>query len=169
MSKIQAQTAGSDSSVVDRAEEKIQQGAEQARNAAGGVLAGKIDERSTQLGQQLREVAQALRQSGENPHSESDGAPVRVVNGVSKRMERVGSYLEESSSDRLMHDAEHFGRRNPWVVIGGGIVLGLLGARFLKASSSRRFEEYRRTYELSRAPRQLPPGEPVSHYTGSAA
>jgi ElaB/YqjD/DUF883 family membrane-anchored ribosome-binding protein len=169
MSQIQAQTAGSDSSLVDQAEEKIQQGVEQARSAARGVMGGKIDERSTQLGQQLREVAEAFRQAGDNLHSESDGAPAQVVNGLSERVERVGTYLEESSSNRLMHDAEHFGRRNPWAVIGGGIVLGFLGARFLKASSSRRFEEYRKTYESSWASRQLPSGEPVSHYTGSAA
>jgi hypothetical protein len=49
-------------------------------------------------------------------------------------------------------------------------VLGLLGARFLKASSSRRFDEYRRTYyQSSSKPRQLPAGEPAVHRGGSAA
>jgi hypothetical protein len=35
---------------------------------------------------------------------------------------------------------EDFGRRQPWAVIAGGLALGFAASRFLKASSSRRYE-----------------------------
>ena len=54
-----------------------------------------------------------------------------------------------------------FGRRQPWAVIAGGLALGFAASRFLKASSSRRYEsgyqsyggggyDYDRTYSTSR-------------------
>jgi hypothetical protein len=99
---------------------------------------------------------------------EQEGTAGRqLVDRAATQVERTARYLSESDGRRVLNDLEGLGRQNPWAVIGGGIALGFLGARFLKASSSRRFEEYRKTYELSRAPRQLRPGEPVSHYTGS--
>jgi hypothetical protein len=36
---------------------------------------------------------------------------------------------------------EQIARNRPWLIAGGGTVLGFLAARFTKASSSRRFEE----------------------------
>ena len=63
----------------------------------------------------------------------------------------VSRYLTDSDADRILGDVEDFGRRQPWAVIGGGVVLGLLASRFLKASSTRRYEE---RYDSSRA--QLP-------------
>jgi hypothetical protein len=49
--------------------------------------------------------------------------------------ERVGSYLKESDADRLLGDAEDFGRRKPAAAAAIGIVVGLAASRFLKASS----------------------------------
>jgi len=39
----------------------------------------------------------------------------------------------------VLRQAEDFGRRKPAAVIAGGVVLGFAAARFLKASSSRRY------------------------------
>jgi hypothetical protein len=101
---------------------------------------------------------------------EQEGTPgSQLVERAATEVERTARYLSESDGLRVLNDLEGLGRRNPWAVIGGGIVLGILGARFLKASSSRRFEEYRKTYESSWMPQQLPSAEPVSHYTGSGA
>src|SRR6185503_20570264 len=100
---------------------------------------GQVESRSSQVGQQLREVAEAFRRTGRDLQSEGGETPARVVDGLSERAERLGSYLSESSSDRLLHDVEHFGRRNPWLVIAGGMVLGLAASRLVKASSNRRF------------------------------
>ena len=54
---------------------------------------------------------------------------------------RVCRYLRESDADRILSDVEDFGRRQPWAVIAGGVALGLVASRFLKASSTRRYDQ----------------------------
>ena len=125
MSQMQTDGSSSDTSVVEQGKQKIQQGAGQAKGAVREQVAGQIDQRSNDLGRQLSQVADAFRRTGQDLDSQGGGTPARVVNGVSDRAERVGSYLSESSSDRILHDVEHFGRRNPWLVIGGGMLLGM--------------------------------------------
>jgi hypothetical protein len=151
---------------IEQAQEKVGQGIEQAKSSAGSLIRSQVDERSSQLGEQLHGVVQALRQAGQTMEQEATPGS-QLVDRTATQVERTARYLSESDGRRVLNDLEGLGRRNSWAVIGGGIVLGFLGARFLKASSSRRFEEYRKTYELSWAPRQLPSGEPVSHYSGS--
>lgn len=151
---------------IEQAQEKVGAGVEQAKSSASTLIRSLVDERSSQLGEQLQGAVQALRQAGQT--MEQEGTPGRqLVDRTATQVERTARYLSESDGRRILNDFEGLGRRNPWTVIGGGIVLGFLGARFLKASSSRRFEEYRKTYEGSRMPRQLPSGEPGSRYTGS--
>jgi len=154
--------------VIEQTQEKVGAGVEQAKKSAGSVIRSQVDERSSQLGEQLHGAVQALRQAEQT--MEQEGTPgQQLVDRAATEVERTARYLSESDGRQVLNDLEGLGRRNPWAVIGGGIVLGFLGARFLKASSSRRFEEYRKTYESSGAPRQLPAGRPVSQYTGSDA
>jgi hypothetical protein len=40
----------------------------------------------------------------------------------------------------MLHDVEDFGRRQPLALLAGGMVLGIVAARFLKASSSSRYQ-----------------------------
>jgi hypothetical protein len=155
--------------VIEQAQERVGAGVEQAKGSAGSLIRSQVDERSTQLGEQLQGVVQALRQAKQT--MEQEGTPgTQLVDRAATQAERAGRYLSQSSGGRLLNDFEGLGRRNPWAVIGGGIVLGLVGARFLKASSSRRFEEYRRTrYSRSASAGQLPAGRPALHETGPAA
>ena len=58
--------------------------------------------------------------------------------------------MKESDADRILSDVEDFARSNPWAVAAGGLALGFVASRVLKASSSRRYEERDAT-------RRLPP------------
>lgn len=120
-----------------QAQEKAQEVAGQAR----GRARAQIDQRSTQAGEQLSSIAQAIRKSGDELRSQDQQAPARAVDRVSEQAERLGGYLKESDADRILRDVEDFARRQPWAVAAGAFVIGLLGSRFVKASSSRRYEE----------------------------
>ena len=87
-------------SVVEHAQEKVQEGLGQARGVARGALAGTIGERSSQAGEQLRQLATAFRDAGEGLKSQGSGseAPARIIVGLSERADQFGSYLAESSS-----------------------------------------------------------------------
>jgi hypothetical protein len=166
------QEAATPGGALQQAQEKVGEGVEQAKQTAGGFVRSQVDERSTQLGEQLQGAVQALQQAGETMKQE--GTPgTQLVERATSQVERTARYLSESDGRRLLNDLERFGRGNPWGVIAGGVVLGFLGARFLKASSAKRFEEYRTTYygQVRSPSRQLPlpSGQPDSHDGGSAA
>lgn len=84
-------------------------------------------------------VAQALRQTGQ--HLRTDGSQPMLADYAeqgAEQLERFGGYLRHHSSNDLLDDVERFARRSPMVFAGGAFALGLLAARFLRASGSRR-------------------------------
>jgi len=156
--------------VMEQAHETVSAGVEQAKSSVGSVIRSKVDEQSTQFGEQLLGAVQALRQA--RGTMEQEGTPgAQIIDRTATQVERTARYLSQSDGRRLLNDFEDFGRRKPWAIIGGGMVLGILGARFLNASSSRRFEEYRGKYHNQHSPasRQLPPVQPAVHHTAPAA
>jgi hypothetical protein len=62
------------------------------------------------------------------------------VDQAADRAERLGGYLQNSDGDQILRDVEDFGRRNPWAVAAGGLLLGFAASRLLKASSSQRYQ-----------------------------
>jgi hypothetical protein len=84
----------------------------------------------------VRSVADELRKQGKDQ-------PAKLAEQAAARVERVGGYLQESDADRILRDVEDFGRQKPWVVALGGVALGFVAGRFLKASSAQRFEQLR--------------------------
>ena len=81
----------------------------------------------------MRSIAEQLRGQGKD-------TPARVAEQVADRAESLGSYLRDADGERLLRDAENVARRQPWLVAAGGLALGFAASRFLKASSSRRYQ-----------------------------
>ncbi|MFN2569778.1 MAG: hypothetical protein ABR564_09295 [Candidatus Dormibacteria bacterium] len=140
--------------VADRAHDLSGQVAEKAQEV-GGQVAGKLqeaggragdqvrqqlDQRSTEAGHQLDMTSSALRKSADELRSNGGDLPARVTAELADRSERLASYLRDSDANTMLADVERFGRSQPWAVIAGGIMLGFMGSRFLKASSRRRYE-----------------------------
>lgn len=158
------------SGAVDQAREKASEATDIAREKAGQVAsrAGEqvrtqVDERTTQIGGQVRQVAGALRQSSDGLRDEGQQTAARFTEQAARQVEQLGGYLERVDGDTLMRDIEDFARRRPWLVAGGGLLLGLAASRFLKASSERRYRSsqptYRQPYPQTWADR--PDGDPV--------
>ncbi|MEA2384369.1 MAG: hypothetical protein QOH72_4340 [Solirubrobacteraceae bacterium] len=155
---------GGDGGVKEQAQEKAQevreQAGEQVRKATGQAqdrARDQIDQRSTQAGEQvhqhagdLRDVAQQLREQGK------DG-PAKIADQVADRAERAGSWMKESDADRILSDVEDFARGNPWAVAAGGLALGFVASRLLKASSSQRYEQRAGASATTGTAGQLPP------------
>ena len=80
--------------------------------------------------------------------------------------ERLGSYLQDADADRLLHDVEELGRKQPLAVVFGGIALGFAASRFLKASSQKRFESPSYTPPSTPTPRT--PALPATTGTGAS-
>jgi hypothetical protein len=123
---------------------QLKQQAEQARGQTKDKLREQVDQRSTQAGERVGSAAQDVRSVAEELRKQGKDQPAKLAEQAAARVERVGGYLQESDADRILGDVEDFGRSNPWAVALGGLALGFAASRFLKASSSRRYEQTRR-------------------------
>lgn len=147
MSEVTIKPAQSSTSTTDQLKERVGEGAQQIQEKASEAkvrardrLREQIDTRSTETGEQISRTASALRQTAQQLRGEDREPQARVLEQIAGHSERFGRYLAESDGNRLLSDIERLARRQPWLVGSGGAVLGFLGARFMKASSSRRYE-----------------------------
>ncbi len=133
-------SGGNGQSAAGHVADQAQQSAQQAAGQVQDRLREQIDQRSSQAAEQinqqvsdLRAVSGALREQGK------DG-PAQAADRLAGYAERIGGYLREKDSNALLADAEDFGRRRPWAAAAGGMALGFAASRFLKASSTQRYQ-----------------------------
>jgi hypothetical protein len=123
--------------------DKAQMAQDKAQGALGqarGRLRDQVDQRSTEAGDQVQSTAQDVRKVAEQLRGQGKETPARVAEQVADRAESFGTYLRDADGERLLRDVEDVARRQPWLVAASGLVLGFAASRFLKASSSRRYQ-----------------------------
>lgn len=118
---------------------EVSETAQKAVNQSKSFLGKQVDERTTQLGQQIENVAKDIRNAGDQLRQNGIGAAAGYVDRGADVVEQVGRYLEHADSERLVADLEGVARRQPWTFAAGALALGFATSRFLKTSSSRRY------------------------------
>ena len=139
-----------------QAQEQVKQQAGQAKEKARD----QVNERSTQAGERVTTAAGDARSVAEELRKQGKDTPARYAEQAADRAERLGGYLKDADADRILRDVEDLGRRQPWAVIAGGLAVGFMASRFLKASSSER-------YRSSTASRDRPVSPRTATATGS--
>ena len=145
----------------DKAQEAASQAQEKAQQAAGQArsrVRDEVDTRSTQAGEQADTVAQDVRSVGEHLRSQGKDKPAEYADKAAERVADLSDYLKRSDGDAILRDVERFGRERPWAVIAGGVALGIAASRFLKASSSRRYQEHESSRNLPARRQDVDPG-----------
>jgi hypothetical protein len=148
---------GTAEQVKDQVREKAQVAQDKARGAASqarGRISEQVDQRSTEVGERIAGTAGDVRSIADELRSQGKDTPANLAEQVANQADRVGDYLKGASGDRILRDVEDFARRQPMLVAAAGLALGFAASRFLKASSSRRYEsgngsysgDYQRTY-----------------------
>jgi hypothetical protein len=147
------------SDVAGQAQEKAQQAAGQARDQ----LRSQVDQRSTEAGRRISGQGSDLRAVGEQLRAQGKDGPAKLADQAADRVERAGHWLTNSDADRILNDIEEAARSNPWAVMAGGLALGFAASRFLKASSSERYQtrDARRTPDYPALPQRTPAGDPL--------
>ena len=142
-----------------QAQEKAKEAGQQARDR----VREQVDQRSTDAGNRVQATAGDVRSVAQELRKQGKDAPAKYAEQAAERAEKAGKWLSESDGDRILRDVEDFGRRNPWAVAAGGLVLGFAASRLLKASSS---ERYQSSLGEQRS-RHLPSGNGVSGAHGA--
>jgi hypothetical protein len=150
--------------VADQGREKVGEAADQAKETAQNVVSQaqntvreQVDQRTTEAGERVGSTAEDIRSVGQELRKQGKDGPANIAQQAADRIDRAAGYLRDSDGDRILNDVEDFGRRQPWAVLAGGIVVGLAAARFLKASSRERYSSRQssRTVTGNGSPTQL--------------
>jgi ABC-type transporter Mla subunit MlaD len=120
------------------AQAQARQAGEQAQQRVRATTLDQLAERSNQAGDQLGTIAGDVRQIAEQLRDQDNDSAARIVDMAADRVEQVGSYLSQSSADKLLNDIEDFSRSRPWLVTAITAAAGFTAARGLSASSRRR-------------------------------
>ena len=164
---------GTAEQVKDQVREKTQVAQDKARGAMGqarGRLSEQVDQRSTQVGERVAGTAGDVRSIAEELRSQGKDTPANLAEQVANQADRVGDYLKGASGDRILRDVEDFARRQPMLVAAASLALGFAASRFMKASSSRRYESGYQSYDggYDRTYATTSPYDTRSYGTGSA-
>jgi hypothetical protein len=127
------QIRGVKDQVVDQAKNTFQQ----ARDRAGSSLG----ESKGQFADQFGTIAAALRRTTEHLRTEDQQRIAGLTETVARQVDQVADYLRNKDARAMREDLENLARRQPALVIGGALVLGLIGARFLKSSERRGYRQ----------------------------
>ena len=112
--------------VVGQARSTLEQARDRARSSLG--------ESKGQVADQFGTVADALRRTTEHLRSEDQQRIAGITETVARQVEQVANYLRSKDAGAMRTDLENLARRQPALMLGGALILGLLGARFLKSS-----------------------------------
>lgn len=112
--------------VVGQAKTSLQQARDRASSSLG--------ESKTQFADQISAVAGALRRTTEHLRSEDQPRIAGLTDSVARQADQVADYLRTKDAAAMKNDLENLARRQPALMLGGALVLGLIGARFLKSS-----------------------------------
>jgi hypothetical protein len=116
--------------VVGQAKTTLQQARDRASSSLG--------ESKGQFADQFGTIADALRRTTEHLRSEDQQRIAGFTETVARQVDQVANYLRSKDARAMRTDLENLARRQPALVLGGALVLGLIGARFLKSSQRER-------------------------------
>jgi hypothetical protein len=112
------------------------------KDAAAGVAdeAGRtIEQRAavgmSQVGDTLHQVARAVRDSSDSLQAEQPQVG-RLVSTAADKLDEFATYVEDREPREILDNTQSFARRQPAVVIAGGLAAGLLIGRLLRSAGS---------------------------------
>jgi hypothetical protein len=127
----QSAVGASDTGVFSQARETVSNVADRA----GSKITSRLDAQKDRAAEGLNGLAQALRQAGQQIREQNQGSVVyEYLDSATNQVERAVNYARSTDVKQMVGQVEQFARRQPALFFGGAFVLGLLGARFLKAS-----------------------------------
>ncbi len=83
----------------------------------------------------LGDIAGALHDTSDALRERDRDAFARYADAAADQVDQFTGALRDRNVGEILDEAERFARRDPGLFIGGAFLLGIFGARFLKASA----------------------------------
>ena len=94
----------------------------------------RLDSQKSRATETLDGVAQALLVASQQLQDRDQNSAGPYVERLAHQVERVSSFVQDTDVEEVMDDIGQFARRHPGLFVGGALMLGFVGARFLKSS-----------------------------------
>lgn len=107
---------------------------EVASEKAESALSGQ----KSQLVQQIHSTAEAIHESADRLHEKNLTTAASYTERMADKLKDVADFIEDKSIGQIADEIGGMARRQPVYVMTGAFALGLLAARFFKASGRRR-------------------------------
>ena len=108
--------------------------ASQAKQKAGEQVSSSVDKGRTRAADTLQEVARTLMGSGTGTGDAANNPATQYLSKAGEQVQRFADYLQNTEPRELVANTESFARRQPALFLGSAFALGVLAARFLKAT-----------------------------------
>ena len=104
-------------------------------NQAARTADAQASTTMTRVGQTLDSVAQAINDASSGLR-ESQPELADFVGTAAEQVTGAAAYLRDHTASEALENVQHVARRQPALMIGGGLVAGLLIGRFLRTGAS---------------------------------
>jgi hypothetical protein len=121
----------------EKAREVAGQAKEHAQAAAGQAkdkATAQVDERTTQVGQQVGAHAESLDGVARELRRQGKEGPAKVAEQAGQRVKDVGEYLQQTDGESLVQTAQDVAREHPAAAAAVAAAAGFAAGRVIKAS-----------------------------------
>lgn len=115
-----------------------QRGAERIADDVQAWASNRARREKQEAATTLSRVADRLQESGHQLRTDHEDLAGEYIEKAARQLERAADYVRTKSLDEAVQELEDFARRRPAAFVGSAFAIGLLAARFLKSSPSRR-------------------------------
>ena len=129
---------------IDTTEGGPQRLADAAGDIAGqatSVAEQRASSAMTQVGDTIQQVARAVRNTGEQLRSDQPQL-AGLADTAAEQAEHAAQFLREHDARDVLDEVQDFARRQPAVIVGAGLALGLLVGRAIKSAGPSRPNGY---------------------------
>ena len=112
--------------------DRLQEAATGLADQAGRTVEAQASTLMTKAGESLVQVARVIRDAGNNIRQERPEMAT-YADTTAQRVEDAATYLRDHDAREIVDTAQDFARRQPAIVVAGGLAAGLLVGRFLRS------------------------------------
>lgn len=123
---------GQGGSMVDQAKEKAYEMTREAEEA----MRSRAEQGSQAAGERVHSTAEDLRSVSDTLRERGRAGAAQALEQMAGQADHFSSYLRSSDVDKVYDDFRNLARRQPWAIALGGIAVGLLAARVIRAAGS---------------------------------
>jgi len=100
---------------------------------ATGVAEQRASSAMTQVGDTIEQVARAVRNTGDQLRTDQPQL-AGLADTAAEQAEHAAQFLRQHDARDVLDEVQDFARRQPAVIVGAGLALGLLAGRAIKSA-----------------------------------